>query len=90
MKNLNLNRKNKIEIINYFEGKKHNLEGVKFRALYRLIQIKGERIQAPENEYLNGVKVIEYTAGFWGGMVWKFFGKNYYPAQVKAITLKKS
>lgn len=90
MKTLNLNRKNRLEIINYFEGKKTTLEGLKLRALYRLIQIQGERISAPENEYLDGVKVIEYTPAFYGGLKWKKYGAHYWPAQIKVITLKKS
>lgn len=90
MKKLNLNKKNRLEVINYFDGKKTTLEGLKLRALYRLIQNQGDRISAPDNEYLSGVKIIEYKPNFYGGLKWKQYGAHYWPAQIKVITLKKS
>jgi len=86
MKNLNLKNDNRKQVLNYFNGEKHTLEGLKLRALYRLIQIKGERIKAPAHK-MNGVKVAQITSYLYGGMKWTNFGPHFYPAKIDAVTL---
>lgn len=41
----------------------------KLFALLKLVDKKGTKIEAPENDCLNGVKVLEYKKGFYIGFI---------------------
>jgi hypothetical protein len=41
----------------------------KLFALLKLVDKKGTKINAPDNESLNGVKVLEYKKGFYIGYI---------------------
>lgn len=43
------------------------IRGNKLFALLKLVDKKGKPVQAEDNEYLNGVKVLEYKKGFFIG-----------------------
>lgn len=51
---------------NHFESK---IVGSKLFALIKLIDKKGVKVEAPENESINGVKVIEYKKGYYIGYI---------------------
>ena len=48
---------------------KSKIREKKLFALLKLVDKKGTKIEAPENESLNGVKVLEYKKGFYIGFI---------------------
>lgn len=65
---VNLSKSNIKEIdIHIKDQFKSKIRELKLFALLKLVNIKGQKIEAKENEYLNGVKVIEYKKGFYIG-----------------------
>lgn len=53
-------------IKNYMESK---IVESKLFALIKLVEKKGVKIEAPENESLHGTKVLEYKKGFYIGFI---------------------
>jgi hypothetical protein len=70
-------------ILNHFNSK---IVETKLFALLSLVDKKGSTVNAPDNEYLNGVKVLEYKKGFYIGFKKKVYING--SMQLKTITLK--
>lgn len=72
-----------LHIIDAFNSK---IRGSKLFALLKLIDKKGNPVNAPENEYLNGVKVIEYKKDFLIGFVKTEFKNKSFKLQTISLT----
>jgi len=70
-------------IKNHFNS---NIKESKLFALLKLVDTKGSPIDAPENEYLNHVKVIEYKKGFYIGFIKETFKNGSF--KLNTISLK--
>jgi len=62
----------------------------KLFALLKLVKEKGEPIDAPENDTLNGVKVLEYKQGYYVGFIKTEFATSFNKSafKLKTISLK--
>tara|TARA_R110002020_G_scaffold144907_1_gene318104 strand:- start:2426 stop:2752 length:327 start_codon:yes stop_codon:yes gene_type:complete len=65
---------------------KSKIRGSKLFALLELINKKGQPIKSTDNKSLNGVKVIEYKAGFFIGFIKTQYKKG--PFKLKTIVLE--
>lgn len=60
----------------------------KLFALLKLVETKGNPINAPENESLHGVKVIEYKKGYYIGFIKKTFKNGSF--KLTTVSLKNN
>lgn len=60
----------------------------KLFALIKLVETKGDPIQAEDNEYLNGVKVIQYKKGYYIGFKKTTYSNGNF--KLNTISLKNS
>jgi hypothetical protein len=58
----------------------------KLFALLKLVDKKGTAIEAPEDEFLNGIKVIEYKKGYYIGFIKNVYKNGSF--RLKTISLK--
>lgn len=65
------------------------ITGTKLEALYKLIQKKGEPIQAEGNEEINGIKALEFSKGSFVAIVHTPIKKgSFFPCKIKTIHLQ--
>ena len=62
------------------------IRGSKLFALLKLTELKGRPVEAPENDCLNGVKVLEYKKGYYIGFYKKTFKNGDF--ELKTFSLK--
>lgn len=86
----NINERNKWAIHDFSVlNQQQRITGTKLKALYRLIQIKGEPIKAPSNKEINGVKALEYDKGSFVAMIHTPIKKgSFFPCKLKTINLQ--
>jgi len=84
---LNLKKENIAEIdIHIQNAFKSKIRESKLFALLRLVDKKGAPVNAPDNEYLNGVKVIEYKKDFFIGFIKTEFKNKSFKLQTFSLT----
>ena len=64
--------------------------GTRLKALYKLIQLKGDIIEATRNTEFKGLKVLEYKEGQYIGIIHTpLRNGNFFPCKLKKIALTK-
>ena len=82
-----IKQKNILEIDKHIKSPENSqIMGSKLFALLRLVKNKGVKIDAQDNEYLNGVMVLEYKKGFYIGFIKETFKGGIF--KLKTISLK--
>lgn len=82
-----IKEQNKWAIHDFCIGQTQRITGNKLKALYYLIQSKGEPMETKDKE-LNGVKVLEYTEGQYIGLIHTPIKKGiFFPCKLKTIQL---
>lgn len=80
---IHLKKSNVLEIDQHIKDAfKSKIRGTKLFALLRLTELKGKPVEALENEFLNGVNVLEYKKGYYIG----FYKKTYKNGSFKLQT----
>lgn len=86
---IQLKNSNVVEIDKHIRGAFNSkIKETKLFALLKLVDKKGTKINAPDNESLNGVKILEYKKDFFIGFLKTEFPNGSFKLQTFSLTKK--
>ena len=84
---INIKSKNLSKIKDFFsKGNLNDIQGIKLKALYNLIQSKGDIIESDNiNNKYKGIKVLQIDKGYYIGIKRVGSNNNFYPCKIETF-----